>query len=132
VVAVEHVSDVDTRRYGIVETEPVSDCVYRVLKLMEKPQPEQTTSRLGIVGRYIFTPEIFDMIARTPPGAVNEIQITDAIQLILNTQKFYAYELEGERYDAGTPSGWLKANIAFALKRPDIGPELGDYLRQLS
>lgn len=131
VVAVERVSDQDTKRYGIVETEPVSGRVYRALKLMEKPTPEQTASRLGIVGRYIFTPEIFDMIVKTAPGAVNEIQITDAMQLILGQQDFYAYELEGIRHDTGTPSGWLKANIAYALKRDDIGPELREYLRQL-
>jgi len=131
VVAVERVSDEDTSRYGIVETEAVADRVYRALKLMEKPEPDETASRLGIVGRYIFTTEIFDMIVRTTPGAVNEIQITDAMQLLLGEQKFYAYELEGIRYDTGTPSGWLKANIAYALKRNDIGPELREYLRQL-
>jgi UTP--glucose-1-phosphate uridylyltransferase len=131
VVAVERVSDEDTKRYGIVETEPVENRVYQVVKLMEKPSPEQTASRLGIVGRYIFTPEIFDMIVRTAPGAVNEIQITDAMQLLLGEQEFYAYELEGIRHDTGTPSGWLKANIAYAMKRDDIGPELREYLRQL-
>ena len=131
VVAVERVSNEDTKRYGIVETEPISGRVYRAVKLMEKPTPEQTVSRLGIVGRYIFTPEIFDMIVKTAPGAVNEIQITDAMQLILDEQKFYAYELEGIRHDTGTPVGWLKANIAYALKRDDIGPELREYLRQL-
>ena len=131
VVAVERVGDEDTMRYGIVETEPVAGRVYRALKLMEKPRPEQTTSRLGIVGRYIFTPEIFDMIVRTTPGAVNEIQITDAMQLLLGDQEFYAYELEGIRHDTGTPVGWLKANIAYALKRSDMEPELMKYLRQL-
>jgi UTP--glucose-1-phosphate uridylyltransferase len=131
VVAVERIGDEDTRRYGVVETEPVAAHVYRVLKLMEKPEPEETASRLGIVGRYIFTPEIFDMIIRTPPGAVNEIQITDAMQLLLSEQAFYAFELEGIRHDTGTPFGWLKANIAYALKRDDIEKDLREYLRKL-
>lgn len=131
VVAVEKVSDADTGRYGIAETEPVSGRVSRVRKLMEKPAPEQTPSRLGIVGRYVFTPEIFDMIARTSPGAVGEIQITDAMQLLLSEQALYAFELEGTRHDTGTPAGWLKANIAYALKRDDIAPELREYLREL-
>ncbi len=131
VVAVEHVSDEDTSRYGIVETRPVSGRIYEATKLMEKPTPEETSSRLGIVGRYIFTPEIFDAITETAPGAVNEIQITDAMQLLLQSQKFYAYELEGVRYDTGTPAGWLKANIGYALKREDISPELRGYLRTL-
>ena len=131
VVAVERVSDEDTRRYGIVEHSPVSERVYQVSKLMEKPGPEETTSRLGIVGRYIFNPEIFDKITKTEPGAVDEIQITDAMQLLLGEQKFYAYELEGIRHDTGTPLGWLKANIAYALKRKDIGPELREHLKKL-
>ena len=132
VVAVERISDEDTKRYGVVETEAVSERVYRVAKLMEKPEPQATPSRLGIVGRYIFTPEIFDMITRTPPGAVNEIQITDAMQLLLDEQEFYAYELEGVRHDTGTPVGWLKANIAYALKRTDMAPELRAYLKELA
>jgi UTP--glucose-1-phosphate uridylyltransferase len=130
-VAVERIGDEDTRRYGVVETEPVAPRVYRVQKLMEKPEPEETASRLGIVGRYIFTPEIFDMIISTPPGAVNEIQITDAMQLLLGEQEFHAFELEGIRHDTGTPFGWLKANIAYALKRDDIEQDLREYLRQL-
>ena len=75
---------------------------------------------------------IFDIIAATPPGKGNEIQITDAMQALLKEQKFYAYELEGIRHDTGTPLGWLKANIALALKDPDIGPELKGYLQGLS
>ena len=99
---------------------------------MEKPAPEQTKSRLGIVGRYIFTPQIFEKITETKPGAVQEIQITDAMQLLLSEQKFYAYELEGIRHDTGTPVGWLKANIAYALKRDDMAPELREYLRGIA
>jgi UTP--glucose-1-phosphate uridylyltransferase len=131
VVAVERVSDEDTKKYGIIEPKPVSKGVYQVLSLMEKPEPAQAPSRLGIVGRYILMPEIFDNLPVTPPGKGNEIQVTDALQLLLKQQPFYAYELEGVRYDTGTPLGWLGANVALALKRGDIGPELRENLRKL-
>jgi len=131
VVAVERVSDEDTNKYGIIEPKQVSEGVYQVLSLVEKPEPEKAPSRLGIVGRYILTPEIFETLAVTPPGKGQEIQLTDALQLLLKKQKLYAYELEGVRYDTGTPLGWLGANVAMALKRDDIGPELREYLRKL-
>ncbi|HEY97192.1 MAG TPA: UTP--glucose-1-phosphate uridylyltransferase GalU [Dehalococcoidia bacterium] len=131
VVAVERVSKEDTRKYGVIEPKDVSQGVYEVLSLVEKPEPEKAPSRLGIVGRYMLTPEIFEAIKITPPGAGNEIQITDAMQILLKTQKLYAYELEGLRYDTGSPLGWLKANIAFALKRDDIRLGLQDYLDRL-
>jgi len=131
VLAVERVSDEDTGKYGIIEPERVAKGVYQVLSLVEKPEPSQAPSRLGIVGRYILTPLIFDILKFTPPGKGNEIQLTDALQLLLKRQKLYACELEGVRYDAGTPLGWLKANMALAFKREDIGPELRAYLKKL-
>ncbi len=131
VIAVERVSDEDTRRYGIIEPEPVAKNVYQILSLVEKPEPAQAPSHLGIVGRYVLTPQTFETIMVTPPGKGNEIQITDSLQILLKQQKLYAYELEGVRYDTGTHLGWLKANVAYALKRHDIGPELRNYLRKL-
>ena len=132
VVAVERVPDEAVKKYGIIEPVQVSERVYQVLNMVEKPDLENAPSRLGIVGRYILPSRIFDIIAATPPGKGNEIQITDAMQALLKEQKFYAYELEGIRHDTGTPLGWLKANIALALKDPDIGPELKGYLQGLS
>ena len=120
-----------TRKYGIIEPEPVSAGVYRVLSLVEKPEPAQAPSRLGIVGRYVLEPRIFDHLRVTPPGKGREIQLTDALQLQLKQQPLYAYELDGVRYDTGTPLGWLEATVALALKRGDIGPELKEYLRRL-
>lgn len=131
VVAVERVSDEDTRKYGIIEPEQVSDSVYRILSLVEKPEPAQAPSRLGIVGRYILPPEIFDVLRVTPPGKGGEIQVTDALQLLLKEQALYAFELDGIRYDTGTPLGWLEATVSLALKRDDLGPELKEYLRKL-
>jgi UTP--glucose-1-phosphate uridylyltransferase len=131
VVAVETVADADTRKYGIIQPDPAADRVHRVLSLVEKPEPAAAPSRLGIVGRYVFTPQIFDALAQTPPGHGGEIQITDAIRRLLARQEFYAFELEGTRYDTGTPLSWLEANVALALKRPDIGPELREYLKKI-
>jgi len=132
VLAVERVSDEDTRRYGIIKAEKVADRLYRVLDLVEKPGPAEAPSRLGIVGRYILTPQIFDVLKITKPGVGGEIQVTDALRLLLKKQELYAYEFTGVRHDTGTPLGWLKANIALALKRPDLAPGLKVYLTKLA
>ena len=131
VIAVERVSDENIRKYGIIEPRQVSEGVYQVLSLVEKPELAQAPSHLGIVGRYILTPEIFDVLMVTPPGKGGEIQVTDGLQLLLKQQALYACELSGVRYDTGTPLGWLEATVALALKRDDIGPELREYLRKL-
>jgi len=131
IVAVECVSRQDTIKYGIIEPKKISGHIYQVLSLAEKPEPAQAPSNLGVVGRYILMPQIFDVLEVTPPGKNQEIQLTDALQLLLKQQSILAYEFEGVRYDTGTPLGWLKATIAFALKHPDIGQELREYLQQL-
>jgi UTP--glucose-1-phosphate uridylyltransferase len=131
VIAVERVGDEDTKKYGIIEPEPAAKGIYQVLGLVEKPEPQAAPSRLGIVGRYVLMPQIFEALMTTPPGRGREIQLTDGLQKLLKQQKLYAYELEGVRYDTGTPLGWLEANVAFALKRGGIAPELKEYLRQL-
>jgi UTP--glucose-1-phosphate uridylyltransferase len=131
VLAVEKVGDEDTVKYGIIEPRPVAKGIYQIMSLVEKPVPARAPSRLGIVGRYILPPRIFDVLKVTPPDKSNEIQVTDALQLLLKQQKLYAYELEGVRYDTGTPLGWLKANVALALKRQDFSPELKKYLKGL-
>lgn len=131
IIAVERIARQDTVKYGIIEPEKISGHIHQVLGLIEKPEPAQAPSNLGVVGRYILMPEIFDALEVTPPGKNQEIQLTDALQLLLKRQPMYAYEFEGVRYDTGTPLGWLKATIAFALKQSDIGQELREYLRQL-
>jgi UTP--glucose-1-phosphate uridylyltransferase len=131
VIAVESVSESDVGKYGIIEPRQVSDSIYQVLSLVEKPEPEQAPSRLGIVGRYILTPEIFNYLKVTKPGKGGEIQLTDALQLLLEEQVLYAFEIDGIRYDTGRPLGWLKATVSLALKRDDIGPELKEYLKKL-
>jgi UTP--glucose-1-phosphate uridylyltransferase len=130
VIAVEEIEAQDSVKYGIIDPRPVSGRTYEILGLVEKPAPEVAPSNLGIVGRYILPPEIFDAIATTKPGVKGEIQITDAIQQLINGQKLYACRFDGERHDAGNPLGWLKATVAFALGHPDIGPAFRDYLQR--
>ena len=131
IVAVERVNSQDTKKYGIIEPKKLSGHIHQVLSLTEKPEPAQALSNLAVVGRYILMPQIFDVLEVTPPGKNQEIQLTDALQLLLRQQTVLAYEFEGVRYDTGTPLGWLEATIAFALKHPDVGQELREYLRQL-
>jgi len=131
VIAIKRVSSQDTIKYGIIEPKRVSGHIYQVLGLAEKPKPQEAPSNLGVVGRYILMPEIFDVLEVTPPGKNQEIQLTDALQVLLKQQAIYACEFEGMRYDTGTPLGWLKATLAYALQHPDIGPELRGHLRQL-
>jgi UTP--glucose-1-phosphate uridylyltransferase len=132
IIAVEPVPREKTAAYGIVDPRKVEDRVHEVLGLIEKPSPENAPSNLGIVGRYILTPEIFDVLVRVTPGAGGEIQLTDALQLLRKDQKIYAYEFEGVRYDTGEPLGFLRASIEYALARPDLGPGIKEYLRQLA
>jgi UTP--glucose-1-phosphate uridylyltransferase len=131
VIAVETVAAEDTKAYGIIAPKQAEDRVYQVLSLIEKPEPEDAPSNLGIVGRYILTPEIFSMLEKTTPGKGGEIQLTDGLRLLLEQQAIYAYRFEGIRYDTGTPLGLLKASVEFALKRPDLGAKFREYLRQL-
>lgn len=130
-LAVEHVGKEQIAEYGIIKPKRITAGIYQVMSLIEKPEPAQAPSNLGLVGRYILTPEIFDVLKVTPPGKGEEIQLTDALQLLLRQQPIYAAELDGVRYDTGTPLGWLKATVAFALKREDVGPELRKYLQRI-
>jgi UTP--glucose-1-phosphate uridylyltransferase len=131
VIAVEPVAKENTKAYGIIAPKQVEDRVYQVLSLVEKPEPKDAPSDLGIVGRYILTPEIFGMLEKTAPGKGGEIQLTDGLRLLLEKQPIYAYQFEGIRYDTGMPLGFLKASVEFALNRPDIGAKFREYLRQL-
>jgi UTP--glucose-1-phosphate uridylyltransferase len=98
---------------------------------VEKPPPEKAPSNLAIMGRYVLVPEIFKILENTKPGKNGEIQLTDALQTLLQNQPLYAYEFEGERYDAGTPLGLLETTIALGLKEPTMAPDLKDYLKVL-
>ncbi|MEE9198686.1 MAG: UTP--glucose-1-phosphate uridylyltransferase GalU [Dehalococcoidia bacterium] len=132
ILAVEKVAREQVPGYGIIEPEEVASGLYRVHGLVEKPQPDEAPSDLGIVGRYILTPAIFDALRATRPGALGEIQVTDGIANLLKKEPVYAYEFQGVRHDVGTPLGLIKASVAMALGRKDIGPELRRYLSRIT
>jgi UTP--glucose-1-phosphate uridylyltransferase len=131
VLAVEEVAPQDVESYGIVDAEAIGEGVYRVRGLVEKPKPEEAPSNLGIVGRYVLTPELFDVLTHTPTGKGGELQITDGLAMLLKQQPMFACRFQGKRYDTGRPLGLLTASIDLALQRPDIAPELQTYLRSL-
>jgi len=131
VIAVDRVKKEDTHKYGIIRAKAVSQGVYQILEMVEKPDPAKAPSNLAIVGRYILTPRIFEILKETKPGKNGEIQLTDALSTLLKQEKLYAVELKGTRYDAGTPLGWLQANVALALTRKDMAKELKSYLKTL-
>ncbi|MCL2149738.1 MAG: UTP--glucose-1-phosphate uridylyltransferase [Dehalococcoidia bacterium] len=131
VIAVETVDAQATRKYGIIRPERVSERIYKVDELVEKPSPEAAPSTLGIVGRYLITPAIFEALARTTPDSRGEIQLTDALTVLLTQQDIYALELQGTRYDTGEPLGWLEAQVAYGLKHPEAGERFRHRLRRL-
>jgi UTP--glucose-1-phosphate uridylyltransferase len=131
VAAVESIDRPEIQRYGVILPEAVGPRVHRVLSLVEKPAPEVAPSHLGIVGRYILTPEIFDALQSTVPGWDGEIQLTDALALLLKSQPIYALEFEGRRFDAGRPAGWIEAQVALGLKNPEFGDALREKLRRM-
>jgi UTP--glucose-1-phosphate uridylyltransferase len=135
VVAVTEVPHQETCRYGIIDghlaDEGMDPRLYKVSGLVEKPDPADAPSDLAIIGRYILTPKIFDKLEQTPRGAGGEIQLTDAIEALMQEQDVYGYAFEGKRYDAGTTMGWLKASVELAMQRQDIGGEFRRYLQGL-
>ena len=131
VVAVEEVPWEAVPSYGVVASTPVEDRVHQVTGLVEKPAVEDAPSNLAIVGRYVLTPEIFSCLQRTTPGAKGEIQITDAMALLLDSQSMYAYQFHGTRYDGGTPLGLLRASVEIGLKREDTREGVLSILRAL-
>jgi UTP--glucose-1-phosphate uridylyltransferase len=131
IIAVERVADEDVSKYGVIKPEEMEKGVYRISGLVEKPEPAKAPSRLGIVGRYILQPQIFDILKYTPQGVNGEVQLTDALGLMLEKHELFACEFEGSRFDAGSPMGWLKANVALALKRNDMFFEFRDYLKKV-
>jgi UTP--glucose-1-phosphate uridylyltransferase len=131
ILAVQEVPADHTRRYGIVAGTPVSERVVEVTRIVEKPAPEDAPSRLGVAGRYILTPGVFDEIERQPRGVGGEIQLTDGIAGLLRRERVFAYRYEGRRYDCGSKEGFLEANVELALAHPQLGPGFREFLRTL-
>jgi len=127
VVGVMEVAERDVSKYGIVGGDAVRDRLTRVRTLIEKPSVSEAPSRLAIPGRYVLTPGIFDILRKTAPGKGGEIQLTDGLKSLAETEKLFAYAFEGTRYDTGDRLGYIEATLAYALKRP----ELADDVRKL-
>jgi UTP--glucose-1-phosphate uridylyltransferase len=130
-LAVQEVPAEHVRRYGIVAGDAAGDRIIKVRQMVEKPDPESAPSRMGVAGRYILTPAVFDQIRSNTRGAGGEIQLTDAIARLMDTEGVHAYEYYGKRYDCGSKQGFLEASVALALKHPEIGPCFKEYLKGL-
>lgn len=130
-VAVMEVAPDDTDKYGIISGKDIEDNVLQIDALVEKPKPSEAPSNLAIIGRYILTPEIFSILDKKKRGAGNEIQITDAMAILLQSQPIFGYRFEGRRFDCGNKAGFQMANVAFAMDRPDIKDKLLPFLKEM-
>ncbi|MBX7137928.1 MAG: UTP--glucose-1-phosphate uridylyltransferase GalU [Oligoflexia bacterium] len=131
VVALMEVPPDEISKFGICGGKTISEREIELDIMVEKPAEQDAPSNLAIVGRYILTPRIFELLEQTQPGKAGEIQLTDAMSRLMKEQGFIGYKFQGNRYDAGDRFGYLQANIAYALKRPDIAPKLIDYMRRI-
>ena len=131
ILAVQEVPQDQTKRYGIVATEGASTGLMKVKKIVEKPAPEVAPSRMGVAGRYILTPAIFDHIRQQKAGVGGELQLTDGISSLLGKESVYAFQYEGKRYDCGSKEGFLEATVELALEHPEVGVYFRNYLDNL-
>jgi UTP--glucose-1-phosphate uridylyltransferase len=131
IVCVEQVPREKTASYGVVDPGARDGRLTEVKGLVEKPRPEEAPSTLGVVGRYILQPEVMELLARHDRGAGGEIQLTDAMAKLIGSQPFHGVEVDAVRYDCGDKTGFVAANVALALERPDIGPKLRAFLASL-
>ncbi len=128
VVALMKVPRSETKLYGVINGTEERKGVYRIKDLVEKPAPEDAPSELAVIGRYILTPDIFEVLEKLPPGRGGEIQLTDAIKVLSEKRPVYGYVFEGRRYDAGSKLGFLKATVDFALKEKDLSDGFKQYI----
>lgn len=131
ILGVQKVPESEVSKYGIVDAFNIENRVYKVRNLVEKPSIEEAPSNIAILGRYIITPEIFNILENTPPGKGGEIQLTDALKTLISHEAMYAYDFEGRRYDVGDKFGFLQATVEFALKKPDLREPFLKYLSTL-
>jgi UTP--glucose-1-phosphate uridylyltransferase len=135
VLATQVVEGPGISAYGVLEGKPVPGSngkLYEVVSLVEKPRPEEAPSNLAVIGRYILTPTVFETLSDIKAGAGGELQLTDGLKQLLKKEKIYGYVFEGKRHDTGDKLGFLKATVEFALKRPDLGGPLRQYLKSLN
>ena len=128
ILGVQTVDPKNVDKYGIVDGLHIEDRVYKVKRLVEKPSVDEAPSNVAILGRYIITPQIFEILENTAPGKGNEIQLTDALETLIKNEAMYAYDFEGRRYDVGDKLGFLQATVEFALKREELREPFIQYL----
>jgi UTP--glucose-1-phosphate uridylyltransferase len=135
VIATQIVEGPAISDYGVVDGRRVDgrfqDRLYEITNLVEKPRFQDAPSKLAVIGRYVLTPTIFETLERTPLGAGGELQLTDGLRLLLQREKLYGYVFQGKRHDTGNKLGFLKATVEFAIKRPDLGGDLREWLKEL-
>lgn len=131
ILGVEDVQRSETASYGIVDATAISSNVSQLKGIVEKPQPEDAPSTLAVVGRYILTPKIFDCLENVKPGKGGEIQLTDGIAALMQYEKVLAYRFQGKRYDCGSKLGYVKANVEYAMRHPEIGADFLKFLHQV-
>jgi UTP--glucose-1-phosphate uridylyltransferase len=129
VLGVQTVDPSQVDKYGIVDGEKLSDRTYKVNDMVEKPSVENAPSNVAILGRYILTPKIFELLEKTEPGKGGEIQLTDAIKALAEFEDIYAYDFKGQRYDTGDKLGYLKATVEFGMRHEDVGDAFKEYLK---
>ncbi len=129
-LGVEQVPREETEKYGIVQSDEITKGLSRVSSIVEKPKPVEAPTTLAVVGRYILTPRIFDLLETIPKGAGGEVQLTDAIAALLNEEQVLAYEFAGQRYDCGSKLGYLRATVEYALQHPELSKDFLDYLQK--
>lgn len=132
VMALTRVPKPDVSKYGIIEGDKQEDRLYKINQFREKPDPSETASDLAVIGKYVITPEIFDILASLKPTIDGELGIDNAFQELMTDQDIYGYEVEGTRYDCGDKFGYLKATIDFGCKHPTIGDQVTEYIRKNS
>jgi UTP--glucose-1-phosphate uridylyltransferase len=131
VIGVQQVPREDTKSYGIVDSKPMTETLEQIVRIVEKPKPEDAPSTLAVVGRYVLTPRIFHHLARIGKGSGGEIQLTDGIAALLAEEQVLAYRYHGTRYDCGSKLGYLEATIAFGLKHPEVAEDFRALLKNL-
>ncbi|HET7569351.1 MAG TPA: UTP--glucose-1-phosphate uridylyltransferase GalU [Gammaproteobacteria bacterium] len=130
-VGVQQVPHEQTSRYGIIDSEPADERLFKMRGMVEKPQPADAPSDLGVVGRYLLTPRIFDLLRQTGKGAGGEIQLTDAIAALLKEEPVHGFQFEGTRYDCGNKLGYLMATVNYGLAHPELGPGFREFLKSV-
>ena len=128
ILGVQRIPNAHTDRYGVVDVDPVGERIGRLKGIVEKPDPANAPSNLGVLGRYILNGSIFNKLRQTRPGSGGEIQLTDAIDALMRDEPVFAYEFLGHRYDCGDKLGYLQATVEYGLKHPELGPAFADYL----